>query len=598
MVADEDEGQVRVCQQALFHKVGILGVQRTRAFVHQQDGTLVNERTGDGDALLLSAGDVAALFPDDGIQPVRHPRQIPRQCAVLHCLLQLLLRELLAQRDVLPDGGVEQEYILLDIAHLLLQLFRRNGADVGFIQRNVPRIIGQPTQQKFQQCRLSAAGRPGQRIFFPFFKPEGYIFQNRLFAVAEGKIFDRDGVCKRPQRLLLRLPVLHMAGDLGKIRSACRKGHRQLRDLIQSVIHACTDISGSHKGCQRDPAMENQHAKEHRNRYLTKRAHISQPIADAILRHIQFVARRLDLIAGTIDPCGESGILPKKAQNIVACQQVFDFADSIRLICRTFCTHLPQLLVEQSWYKDHDDGDHKRRRQQQPMDRRQCSDAAGHLCSRSDQNKKRRPCQLIDLIDIVRKLGEIFSALKFVILLMCFAQQPDRHIPAQGVIDLPDGAPLKNGFADQTQHNHKPYGQRQHDFQQKHFQISVQQRLHDLDLQQTRVHLQTIRQNHERGGRRSWLPEFFEVIFHNAFPSFPILSFGAYILSYKSLADHIVSCYKKKQNDIIHPIFPPSSLESPILLCYTTTIKPERRYPSCKISFLESLSASAGWILG
>ena len=69
------------------------------------------------------------------------------------------------------------------------------------------------------------------------------------------------------------------------------------------------------------------------------------------------------------------------------------------------------------------------------------------------------------------------------ILLMCFAQQPDRHIPAQSIIDLPDSAPLKNGFADQTQHDHKPYGQRQHDFQQKHFQISVQQRLHDLDLQ-------------------------------------------------------------------------------------------------------------------
>ena len=136
----------------------------------------MDERTGDGDALLLSAGDVAALFPDDGIQPVRHQRQIPRQCAVLHCLLQLFFRELLAQRDVLPDGGVEQEYILLDIAHLLLQLFRRNGADVGFIQINVPRIIGQPAHQKFQQRRLSAAGRPGQGIFFSFFKLEGYIF--------------------------------------------------------------------------------------------------------------------------------------------------------------------------------------------------------------------------------------------------------------------------------------------------------------------------------------------------------------------------------------------------------------------------------------
>lgn len=78
-----------------------------------------------------------------------------------------------------------------------------------------------------------------------------------------------------------------------------------------------------------------------------------------------------------------------------------------------------------------------------------------------------------------------------------------------------------------------------------------------------------------------------------------VLPCCGYIVSPKSLTYHIISCYKKiTQNDRFTSIIFQSSLESPILLCYTTTIKPERRYPSCKISFLESLSASAGWILG
>ena len=42
VVADEDQCQVGIGQQALFHKVGVFLIQCTGALVHQQDGAIVN----------------------------------------------------------------------------------------------------------------------------------------------------------------------------------------------------------------------------------------------------------------------------------------------------------------------------------------------------------------------------------------------------------------------------------------------------------------------------------------------------------------------------------------------------------------------------
>ena len=42
VVTDEDQCQVGIGKQALFHKVGVFLIQRTGALVHQQDGAIVN----------------------------------------------------------------------------------------------------------------------------------------------------------------------------------------------------------------------------------------------------------------------------------------------------------------------------------------------------------------------------------------------------------------------------------------------------------------------------------------------------------------------------------------------------------------------------
>lgn len=174
----------------------------------------MDERTGDGNALLLTAGDVTAFLADDRIQTFRHGGQITGKRTVPNRLLQLLFREVLAQRDILPDGGVEQEHILFDIAHLFLKFLRVDRADIRVIKEDMSGIVRQPAQQEFQQGGFSASGRPGQGILFAFFKPEGSVFQNGLFPIAEGKSFDRDGVCKFLKHALFFFLITHFYGKI------------------------------------------------------------------------------------------------------------------------------------------------------------------------------------------------------------------------------------------------------------------------------------------------------------------------------------------------------------------------------------------------
>ena len=71
MVAYQDQGEIRVGQQALLHDVRVPLVQGAGALVHQENGAVVNQGPGNGDTLSLAAGEVAALLPRDGVQAIR-----------------------------------------------------------------------------------------------------------------------------------------------------------------------------------------------------------------------------------------------------------------------------------------------------------------------------------------------------------------------------------------------------------------------------------------------------------------------------------------------------------------------------------------------
>ena len=118
VVADQDEGQVRVGEEALFYDIRVLLVQGAGAFVYQEDGAVMDKGPGDGHPLLLPAGEIAALLAYDGVQAIGHGGKVAGQGAVLQGLLHLFIGEGFAQGDIVPDGGVEEEHVLLNVAHL------------------------------------------------------------------------------------------------------------------------------------------------------------------------------------------------------------------------------------------------------------------------------------------------------------------------------------------------------------------------------------------------------------------------------------------------------------------------------------------------
>ena len=59
----------------------------------------MDKSTGNGHTLLLTAGEVAAFFANDGIQTVRHGGQIAHEGAVPQGLLHLLVGKRLTHSD-------------------------------------------------------------------------------------------------------------------------------------------------------------------------------------------------------------------------------------------------------------------------------------------------------------------------------------------------------------------------------------------------------------------------------------------------------------------------------------------------------------------
>ena len=65
---------------------------------------------------------------------------------------------MLTQGNVLTDGGIEQEHILFDVAHFLLELLGRVIPHVSLVIKDLALVAGQPAQKNLQQGALAAAG--------------------------------------------------------------------------------------------------------------------------------------------------------------------------------------------------------------------------------------------------------------------------------------------------------------------------------------------------------------------------------------------------------------------------------------------------------
>ena len=105
--------------------------------------------------------------------------------AARHCLngrMQLLFREIFTQCDILPNRSIEQEHILLNVTHLLLELSGCNGVNVHIVKRNRTDVVRQPAQKQLEQSGFSTAGGPVRAYFLPFSKRKEASFRMGFFS--------------------------------------------------------------------------------------------------------------------------------------------------------------------------------------------------------------------------------------------------------------------------------------------------------------------------------------------------------------------------------------------------------------------------------
>ena len=136
------------------------GVQRGRGLVQEDDGRVLEEHPGDGDALLLAAGQVGGLV----LEPLRQGHDLVVDVGLarrLHDLLEGGVR--LAVADVLLDGAVEDVVLLQDQADVVAQVAGVPFAQVHPVQQDFAALRHIELVQQVHDGALAGARQADQR---------------------------------------------------------------------------------------------------------------------------------------------------------------------------------------------------------------------------------------------------------------------------------------------------------------------------------------------------------------------------------------------------------------------------------------------------
>ena len=91
------------------------GVQRGGGFVQEEDRSVLQQGSGDGEALLLAAGELTPFVADDGFIALRLGKDEIVGESLAGGFFDLLLRGIRTpEEDVVVDGVVEKEGVLGD----------------------------------------------------------------------------------------------------------------------------------------------------------------------------------------------------------------------------------------------------------------------------------------------------------------------------------------------------------------------------------------------------------------------------------------------------------------------------------------------------
>ena len=131
-VRDDDDGATlhEVAERDLDERFA-LGVESGGGFVEDEDGGVLQDGAGDGDALAFAAGEAEALFADDGVVALRHAQDEVVGEGVAGGLYDLFGGNIgLAVGDVVAHGVVEEDRLLRDLGDLFAERLESEGANI------------------------------------------------------------------------------------------------------------------------------------------------------------------------------------------------------------------------------------------------------------------------------------------------------------------------------------------------------------------------------------------------------------------------------------------------------------------------------------
>mgnify|MGYP000706986087 CR=1 FL=1 len=182
--------------KALAHQDLALVVQSAGGLVQDQNGRVLQEDAGDGDALLLAAGELNAALTDVGVEAILQGEDEPLGTGQTGRFDDLLTGGTgLAVGDVVRHRAAEQIHVLLDDADVLTQALEGDVLDVLPVDEDAAAGHIVEAGDKVAQGRLAAAGGADQRQSLTGFDVEADVVQDLVVVVRvfEADILEPDG---------------------------------------------------------------------------------------------------------------------------------------------------------------------------------------------------------------------------------------------------------------------------------------------------------------------------------------------------------------------------------------------------------------------
>ncbi len=139
------------------------GVEVARGFVQQQQGGVLQEGAGDGDALGLAAGYAMAAFADAGEEAGGKAGREFGDAGLAGGFLNLGGGGLGAgEADVVQDGAGEEGWLLADPGGELVQRLGDDVGDVGAVQEDAAGVGADEAEQELDDGGFAGAGGTGE----------------------------------------------------------------------------------------------------------------------------------------------------------------------------------------------------------------------------------------------------------------------------------------------------------------------------------------------------------------------------------------------------------------------------------------------------